>query len=46
MFVYAQINKNTLKFIREEKVVSYEYIERMTKFEKIGFVLESNQPTN
>ncbi len=34
MLVYAQINKDTLKYIREEKGVSYEYIERMAKFTK------------
>lgn len=45
MFVYAQINKNTLKFIRDEKSVSYEYIERMTKIEKTWFCAKT-QLTN
>lgn len=34
MLVYAQVNKDTLKFIREEKEISYQYIDRITKFTK------------
>ena len=32
MYTYAKINKETLKFIRETKQLSFEYIERITKF--------------
>ena len=30
--VYAKVNRDTLRFIRETRRVSYEYIERITKF--------------
>lgn len=38
MYVYARINKETLKFIREKKAVSFDYVSRITKFteEKIS----------
>ena len=38
MYIYARINKNTLKYIREKKAVSFDYIEKITKFsqEKIS----------
>lgn len=32
MYIYAQINKNTLKYIREQKGVSFDYIARVAKF--------------
>lgn len=32
MYTYARINKETLKFIREKKAVSFEYVTRITKF--------------
>lgn len=32
MHIYARINKNTLKYIREKKAVSFDYIEKITKF--------------
>lgn len=28
MHIYARINKNTLKYIREKKAVSFDYIEK------------------
>lgn len=28
MYIYARINKNTLKYIREKKAVSFDYIEK------------------
>lgn len=34
MIIYALINKETLQFIREEKGVSYEYIDRSAGFSK------------
>lgn len=34
MYVYAQINKETLRFIREKKAVSYDYVVRLTKYSK------------
>lgn len=33
-YIYAKINKDTLRFIREKKQVSFEYIQRITKFPK------------
>lgn len=39
MYVYAQINKETLKFIREKKAVSYDYVARLTKYSKEKMVL-------
>ena len=32
MYTYARINKNTLRFVREQKSVSFDYINRITKF--------------
>ena len=32
MYSYALINKNTLKFIREQKAISFDYVNRMTKY--------------
>lgn len=32
MYIYARINKETLRYIREKKAVSYDYITRTTKF--------------
>ena len=32
MYTYARINKETLRYIREKKSVSFDYITRMTKF--------------
>lgn len=34
MYIYARINKNTLKFIREKKAVSFDYITKITKYPK------------
>lgn len=33
-YIYAKINKNTLKFIREQRKISYDYIYKKTKFPK------------
>jgi len=32
MYIYARINKETLRYIREKKAVSFDYIARTTKF--------------
>ena len=32
MYIYARINKETLKFIREKKGISFDYISRITKY--------------
>lgn len=32
MYIYAKINKETLKFIREKKGVSFDYISKITSF--------------
>lgn len=32
MYTYARINKDTLRFVREKKAVSFDYITRITKF--------------
>jgi len=38
MYVYAKINKETLRYIREQKMISFDYIARTAKFpeEKIS----------
>lgn len=43
MYVYAQINKETLKFIREKKAVSYDYVVRLTKYSKEKLALWEDQ---
>lgn len=32
MYIYAKINKETLKFIREKKCISFNYILKITSF--------------
>lgn len=32
MYVYAHINKETLRYIRERRAISFDYISRITKF--------------
>lgn len=32
MHIYARINKETMRCIREKKAVSFDYVTRMTKF--------------
>lgn len=34
MYIYAHINKETLQFIREKKIVSFDYVNRITKLSK------------
>ena len=38
-YIYAKINKNTLRFIRDNKQVSFDYIERIAKFPKSKIIL-------
>ena len=39
MYIYAHINKETLRCIREKKAVSFDYITRITKFPEAKVVL-------
>ena len=32
MYVYARINKGTMKFIRETKAITLDYVSRITKY--------------
>ena len=32
MYIYAQINKETLRFVRQEKALSFDYIDRITHY--------------
>lgn len=32
MYVYARINKETMKFIRETKAITLDYVSRITKY--------------
>ena len=32
MYVYARINKETIKFIRETKAITLDYVSRITKY--------------
>ena len=34
MYIYAHINKNTLRFVREQKAISLDYVTRITKFKE------------
>ena len=34
MYIYARINKDTLRFIREKKAISFDYVTRITKFKE------------
>lgn len=43
MYIYAHINKNTLRFVREQKAISFDYVTRITKFKEDKLALwESN----
>lgn len=43
MYIYAHINKNTLRFVREQKAISFDYVTRITKFKEDTLTLwESN----
>lgn len=43
MYIYAHINKNTLRFVREQKAISFDYVTRITKFKEDKLTLwESN----
>lgn len=33
MYIYAHINKNTLRFVREQKAISFDYVTRITKIQ-------------
>ena len=44
--VYAQLNKETLKFIRDKRQVSFDYIERKTKFSKSQITLWEDETSN
>ena len=35
MYIYAHINKNTLRFVREQKAISFDYVTRITKFKEV-----------
>lgn len=39
MYIYARINKDTLRFIREKKAISFDYVTRITKFKEEKIVL-------
>lgn len=45
MYVYARINKDTLKFIREKKAISFDYISRVTKYPEAKIVLWEDTAT-
>lgn len=34
MYIYAHINKSTLRFVREQKAISFDYVTRITKFKE------------
>lgn len=42
MYIYARINKDTLRFIREKKAISFDYVTRITKFKEEKIVLWEN----
>lgn len=45
MYVYARINKDTLKFVREKKAISFDYISRVTKYPEAKIVLWEDTAT-
>ena len=42
MYIYARINKNTLRFVREQKAISFDYVTRITKFKEDKLSLWEN----
>lgn len=42
MYIYAHINKNTLRFVREQKAISLNYVTRITKFKEDKLSLWEN----
>ena len=46
MYIYARINKNTLRFVREQKAISFDYVTRITKFKEDKLSLWENGDSN
>lgn len=46
MYIYAHINKETLRCIRKQKAVSFDYITRMTKFPETKVVLWEDESSD
>ena len=44
--VYAKVNKETLRFIRDKKQVSFDYIERIAKFPEAKVTLWEDETSN
>ena len=44
--VYAKVNKETLRFIRDKKQVSFDYIERIAKFPETKIVLWEDETSD
>lgn len=44
--VYAKVNKETLRFIRDKKQVSFDYIERVAKFPESKIALWEDETSN
>lgn len=45
-YVYARINKETMKFIRTQRLVSFDYITKKTAFQKEKIELWENEKSN
>ena len=45
MYVYARINKETMKFIRETKAITLDYVSRITKYYSSKIELWENNDT-
>ena len=46
MYVYARINKETMKFIRETKAITLDYVSRITKYSSSKIELWENSDTD
>ena len=46
MYVYARINKETIKFIRETKAITLDYVSRITKYSSSKIELWENSDTD
>lgn len=46
MYVYARINKETMKFIRETKAITLDYVSRITKYSSSKIELWENSGTD
>ena len=44
--VYAKVNKETLRFIRDKKQVSFDYIERIAKFPESKITLWEDETSD